>query len=195
MNIKDIKIYLVDINNTMCKAWEYYFDKYENVKIINSALEDFLDNNNVRAIVSPANAYGLMDGNYDYAITKYYGEGLMKRIQKVIIEDYYGEQPIGTALTVEINDSQLLIHTPAMQYPSHIKDTRIIYHCMRSTLIEAIDNRVNSIVIPAWGGQCGGVSCMEIASMMQRAYNQLLNTPSEINWDYAKKNSFNPMEF
>jgi O-acetyl-ADP-ribose deacetylase (regulator of RNase III) len=118
-----------------------------------------------------------MDGGYDYYITKYYGGELMNKVQKVIIEDYHGEQPVGTSLTVEINDSQLLIHSPAMQYPETILDTRVIYNCMRSTLIEAMDCRIKSIVIPAWGGGCGKVSPVQIAVMMVKAYEQLLNPP------------------
>ena len=82
-------------------------------------------------------------------------------------------------------ENQKLIHTPTMRIPSIIKDRTIIYHCMRSCLMMAIKNRVKSIVIPAFGGGCGEVEPEIIARMMSRGYQQILNPPKQLDWDYA----------
>jgi O-acetyl-ADP-ribose deacetylase (regulator of RNase III) len=194
-----MKIYLLDINKDMTDAWQKYFDplrKVDNIEIVNEDFATFMDKHpNIEAVVSPANSFGLMDGGYDKAITDYFGEGLMKYVQKSILMNWYGEQPVGTSITVPIHNRVfntvlgskccVLIHTPSMRTPEIIKDSRIIYQCMRTTLIEAKRQKVKSIVIPAFGGLTGKVPCDEIAKMMFLAYKQISNRPCEISWGYA----------
>jgi len=191
-----MKIYLLDINKNMTDAWEKLFHPLKDVEIINEDFATFMDKHpNIEAVVSPANSFGLMDGGYDKAITDYFGEGLMKDVQKSILLKWNGEQPVGTSMTIPIYNRTfttilgtrycVLIHTPSMRTPEVIKDSRIIYQCMRTTLIEAKRQEIKSIVIPAFGGLTGKVPCNEIAKMMLLAYKQLCNKPNEINWDYA----------
>lgn len=198
-----MKIYLLDINKNMTDAWQKYFDPFrevENIEIVNEDFATFMDKHpNIEAIVSPANSFGLMDGGYDKAITDYFGEELMRDVQKAIMIKWYGEQPVGTSMTVPIRcrivlDKKrglmakkyaVLIHTPSMRTPEQIADSRIIYQCMRTTLIEAMNQEVDSIVIPAFGGLTGKVPYDVIAKMMFLAYKQINNQPSEINWGYA----------
>ena len=76
-----------------------------------------------------------------------------------------------------------------MRTPEIIKDPRIIYQCMRTTLIEAERQEVTDIVIPAFGGATGRVPYEEIARLMYLAYKQLKNGVNEINWKYAFNSS------
>lgn len=194
-----MKIYLLDINSDMTDAWKKYF-VFNNIEIINEDFAAFMGNHpNIEAVVSPANSFGLMDGGYDRAIIDYFGKKLMDDVKKVIIRDWYGEQPVGTSITIPIYDKRiinsigieshpLLIHTPSMRTPEQIADARITYQCTRTTLIEAEKQEINSIVIPAFGGLTGKVPCDEVARMMFLAYKQIHNRPTEIdeiNWDYA----------
>lgn len=191
-----MKIYLLDINKEMTDAWRECFI-FDNVEIVNEDFAAFMDKHpNIEAIVSPANAFGLMDGGYDKAIIDYFGKELMDDVQSKIIAEWYGEQPVGTSMSVlikgrEIPDdifgvkNAIIIHTPTMRTPEIIKDWRIIYQCMRTTLIEAKKQEINSIVIPAFGGSTGRVPCDEIAKMMYLAYKQITNKPIELNWGYA----------
>lgn len=195
-----MKIYLLDINKNMTDAWEKYFHPLKNIEIVNEDFAAFMDKHpNIEAVVSPANSFGLMDGGYDKAITDYFGEELMKDVQRTIMLKWYGEQPVGTSITVPIRGRivpdkkhglmakkyAVLIHTPSMRTPERIIDSRIIYQCMRTTLIEAMKQEVDSIVIPAFGGLTGKVPCDVIAKMMFLAYKQIHNQPSELNWGYA----------
>ena len=195
-----MKIYLLDINKDMTDAWHKYFDSYREVndiKIVNDDFATFMDKHqNIEAIVSPANSFGLMDGGYDKAITEYFGKELMEDVKKTIMEEWFGEQPVGTSITIPIYSKRIingigietcpiLIHTPTMRTPEQIKDSRIIYQCMRTTLIEAIKQETNSIVIPAFCGLTGKVPCDVIAKMMFLAYKQIHNQPKELNWGYA----------
>ena len=65
------------------------------------------------------------------------------------------------------------------------KDEWVVYHCMRTCLMVALDNNINSIVIPAFGGACGELPPQTICDMMYKAYDQIMNPPTEINWEYA----------
>lgn len=191
-----MKIYLLDINKNMTDVWEKYFSNMEDIEIVNEDFSTFMNKHpNIEAVVSPANSFGLMDGGYDKAITDYFGEGLMKDVQKAILLNWHGEQPVGTSITVPIFNRTIntafgkklcvLIHTPSMRTPEIIKDSRIIYQCMRTTLIEAKRQEVKSIVIPAFGGLTGRVPCDKIAKMMYLAHKQISNKPDELNWGYA----------
>ena len=60
-----------------------------------------------------------------------------------------------------------------MRLPSPIKDETIVYQCMRSTLISAIKGRIQTIVIPAFGGATGRVKPNVIAKYMKAGYEQI----------------------
>lgn len=202
-----MKIYLLDINKSMTDTWERYFLK-EEATIVNDDFISFMNTHpSVDAIVSPANSYGLMDGGYDRAITKFFGTHLAKKVQQKIIDDWYGEQPVGTSLHVLITKKdgevrfeipgevgykiKYLIHTPTMRIPERITDPRIVYQCMRSTLIEAHNIGAEEIVIPAFGGLTGKVDHEMIAAMMKAAYDQIKNPPTKIDWRYAMNTPIN----
>lgn len=51
----------------------------------------------------------------------------------------------------------------------------------------AMDNDIKSIVIPAFGGQCGGVPANKVCKMMWEGYRQIMNPPEKIDWDYANR--------
>lgn len=195
-----MKIYLLDRNKGMTDAWAKCFNDLENVEIVNDDFAHFMDEHpEIDCVVSPANSFGLMDGGYDKAITDYFGTQLMKDVQDTIIDEWYGEQPVGSSFYIRIRNENNeycfstdkhgkhsivgLIHTPTMRTPEIITDYRIIYQCMRTTLIEALGSEY--IVIPAFGGCCGQVPYDEIAKMMYLAYEQICNPPKEITWKYA----------
>lgn len=190
MKVNEIKIYLLDYNQKMTSAWNNSFRGIENVEVINTTFEDFVASNQVEVIVSPANAYGLMDGGYDLAISKVFGYGLQLKVQKAIIEKFNGEQPTAIVLNISINEFQQLYHIPSMRIPQKITDYGIIYQCTRAVLMEAINNNVKNIVIPAFGGECGMVPYVIIADMMRKAYDQLNENVTEINWGYASQHAF-----
>lgn len=182
-----MKIYLLDINKSMTDAWHNYFGHTHGVWIVNDDFHNFMSRfHDVDCVVSPANSFGLMDGGYDLAITNYFGNQLQERVQQYIIKNYLGEQPVGTSFVIPADENTWLIHTPTMRYPKPIIDKEVVYHCMRSTIITAIQNGVGSIVIPAFGGCTGRLPHETIAEMMYKAYMQLQENPHELNWDYVR---------
>ncbi|MBO4251857.1 MAG: macro domain-containing protein [Clostridia bacterium] len=139
---------------------------------------------NVECVVSPANAFGLMDGGYDAAITEYFGDQLQQRVQKYIIDHYYGEQPVGSSFIIDAGkDGKKLIHTPTMRVPSKILDNSVVYQCMRTTLMTAIENGVKSIVIPVFGGLTGEVDDITAAKLLWLGYYRIMHPNKKIDWD------------
>ena len=186
-------IYLLDRSLGMVEAWQDEFAGIHGVTPVLGEFSRFLDEHpEIDCVVSPGNAYGIMDGGYDRAITMRYGEGLMHKVQRAIIERWFGEQPIGTSISVS-HGGITLIHTPTMRIPSEIDNPMVVYHAMRSTLIEAMSEGVRAMVIPAFGGGCGMLPFNVISSLMASAYHQIANPPKRLGWDYA--NSYQPEDY
>ena len=182
------KICLLERDLRKCKFLELYFDSAPEVEIICDDFRHFMETHQVQCVVSPANAFGLMDGGYDLAITEWFGDQLQKRVQQYIIHHFYGEQPVGTSFLIDAGkDGQSLIHTPTMRTPQPILDPRVIYQCMRTTLMCAAEHSIESIVIPMFGGLTGGVRPQLVADMMWRAYQQLKNPPERIDWSHVEE--------
>lgn len=183
-----MKVYLLDRNKRISDIWKIYFRDEQDVEVVCCGFEKFMENYNVECIVSPANSYGIMDGGYDLAITEYFGEELMKKVQKYIIRNYYGEQPVGTSFIIETGVKNIkLIHTPTMRIPAKIKEPMVVYQAMRTTLMTALENNIKSIVIPAFGGCCGDMNPQELCELMHEGYRQIMNPPEKLSWDYATR--------
>lgn len=183
-------IYLLARSRGMVEAWRDEFAGIHGVTPVLGEFSRFLNEHpEIDCVVSPGNAYSIMDGGYDRAITVRYGEELMRKVQRAIIERWSGEQPVGTSISVA-HGGITLIHTPTMRAPSEIDNPMVVYHAMRSTLIEAMRKGVRAMVIPAFGGGCGMLPFDVISSLMASAYHQVANPPKRLGWDYA--NSYQP---
>lgn len=183
-----MQIYILDSDKNKLRYAELYFSNEPDVLCVHSDFSDFVKSTQVDCIVSPANSFGLMDGGYDRAITEYFGDELQKEVQRYIMNNYWGEQPIASSFIIDIpNHDSKLIHTPTMRSPEQILDSKIIYHCTRSTLICALQNRMNSLLVPMFGGGCGNIHPKRIAEMMWRAYKQIKTHPSIKDWNNVEE--------
>ena len=174
-----ISVFLLDHNPEMASAWGKRFRAHKEVKVVEGEFRRFMDSRDVEAIVSPANSLGQMDGGYDSDIVDYFGNGLQKAVQRRIAGEFYGEQPVGTSVVVDIpGTGKKLIHTPTMRVPGPIKDPLVVYQCMRTALMAAIKEKIRSVVIPAFGACCGKLLPKTVAEMMGRGYEQILHALS-----------------
>lgn len=201
------KLKLVDLNPQLCEEFKIAFSKYPEVEIINSRFE----NVEWDCIVSAANSFGLMDGGIDGAITDYFGEQLMKRVQNKIIKEYGGEQPVGTSFIIEGTEGfygKCCAHTPTMRIPMDVSNTDNVYKAMKAMLL-VVDNYnkglakhieyhearndgsvllakpINIVACSGLGTLAGRVPYKKAALQMAKAYRHVLNPPTEITWDYA----------
>lgn len=185
-----MKLKLVDPNSQMCEAWMEYFHGLPNVEIHNTYFEKIKEYD---CMVSAANSFGIMDGGVDLAISQYFGWDLMKRVQKRILNEFLGEQPVGTSIIVGTNhaDHPFLAHTPTMRIPMNISHTDNVYLAMWAMLVavhnhnQINEREINIVVCPGLGTGYGRMPFREAARQMSVAYKHYLNPPEFLRADVA----------
>lgn len=181
------KYILLATNMYIADCFEKAFQEFDNVVIHKGIFEQI---ENIDCLVSPANSFGLMDGGMDLAITNYFGDQLQKRVQQYIIDEYYGEQPVGTSFVIKTNNEKIkyLAHTPTMRVPKIIKETDNVYRATKSTLIaiEKYHEQINNVAIPAFGAGVGRVHPVDVAYQMTLAFKHFENPPKSIDWNFAR---------
>lgn len=130
MNRKDLKLVLVDPIAELCNEWRLRFEGMPDVEVVNGSFENLAEYD---CMVSAGNSSGLMDGGVDGAIPRYFGLDLMNRVQTHIIQQYRGEQPIGTSFITP--QHPFLAHTPTMRVPMAIATTDNVYQAMWAMLL------------------------------------------------------------
>lgn len=189
------KLILVDIEPQLCQAWEKRFADLPNIEIVNGYFEALPQ---FDCMVSPANSFGLMDGGVDAAIIRFYGIQLMRRVQQHIIENYFGEQPVGTSFIVETGSQKypFLAHTPTMRTPLDIRNTDNVYLAMWAMLRvvhhhnASADRKIEIVACPGLGTGVGLVPYDQAARQMALAYVNYLNPPQRITWGYASERQY-----
>ncbi len=182
---------LIDPIAGLCSAWAEEFAQVDAVEIVNGRFEDV---DAYDCIVSPANSFGLMDGGVDLAIVEFFGIELMDRVQRLILERYRGEQPVGTSIIVETGDSKhpYLAHTPTMRVPMSISGTDHVYCAMWAMLVAVWRHNVDgyraieSVLCPGLGTLTGQVEYSEAARQMALAYRNFVDPPSSMSWPHAR---------
>ncbi|MEH2283977.1 MAG: macro domain-containing protein [Nostoc sp.] len=181
-----MKLILVAPDTLLCAAFQQRFNYLPNVEIVNNYFEWLPD---FDCMVSPANSFGMMDGGIDAAIIRFFGNSLMVRVQQRILEDYLGEQPVGTSMIVETGHYKhpFLAHTPTMRVPMIIAGTDIPYIAMWAMLLavrhhnQHARQKINTIACPGLGTGIGRVPYTEAARQMALAYDHFLYPPKHLN--------------
>src|SRR5262245_41803895 len=145
-------------------------------------------------MVSPANSFGMMDGGIDAAIIRFFGNDLMNRVHEHILNEFFGEQPVGTSIIVETGHAHhpFLAHTPTMRVPANINNTDNVYVAMAAMLRavhhhnRAVKPPITFIACPGLGTGTGQVNYGEAARQMALAYKYYLNPPSRLDWHVAE---------
>ncbi len=194
----DIKLLLVDPTPSLCASWQDHFANLPHVEIVNGRFEQL---EAFDCMVSAANSFGMMDGGVDGAIIRYFGDPLMERVRQRILDEYLGEQPIGTSMIVETGHPAhpFLAHTPTMRIPMPISRTDNVYTAMwamllavrqHNRLVELEDQgkpRISIIACPGLGTGTGRVPFDEAARQMALAYRHYLAPPARISWAFASQ--------
>ena len=146
-------------------------------------------------IVTAANSFGLMDAGIDRAVVKFFGEVVMQRAQKRILEDYLGEQPVGTCLLIPTDHARhpFVAHSPTMRVPQNISGTDNVYLAMWATLTtihrhnRTEAKKIDVVASPALGTGTGGVELIEASFQLRLAYEHFLKPPQFINPTVAQQ--------
>jgi len=107
-------------------------------------------------VATAGNSFGLMDAGMDLAVLKFFGLQIQERIQTKILDDYCGEQPVGSAFIVETGrlDHPYVAHAPTMRIPMNIAGTDHVYLATWATLLSVrhhnrnSDRKIETLVCP-----------------------------------------------
>ena len=184
INTKLEKLYLVDSKAELCDKWRQVFSSYPEVEVLSG---DYFQQS-ADAIVSPANCFGIMDGGLDLAIRNELGFQVETDIQKIILNKYHGEMPIGCAEIINTNHGRwsYMISAPTMRIPENVAFTLNAYIAFRAILI-AINSfneknselPIKSLVCSGLGTGIGSMEPTKCAAQMRAAY-KLINEPARI---------------
>ena len=190
-----IDLWLIHPKPEMCAAFKSRFEGLPNVAVIKSRYEELPPHD---CFVTAANSFGIMTAGIDAAVIRVHGTELMKRFQHRILNEFLGEQPIGTCLIEPTQNEQypFIAHSPTMRAPGSIVGTDKVYMATWASLIavyhhksqcrlepDAAHTDINTVVFPAMGAGFGGVPYSEVARQMAAAYRHYLNPPHRMNWD------------
>jgi O-acetyl-ADP-ribose deacetylase (regulator of RNase III) len=162
--------------------------------LIETVLGKFEEIPNFDCVATAGNSFGLMDAGMDLAVLKFFGPQLQERIQRGILDDYLGEQPVGTCLLISTGNARhpFVAHAPTMRIPMNISGTDHVYLATWAVLTaihrhnRASENRIRTLVCPAFGTGTGGVSALEAGTQMRIAYDHFLKPPLHINPSIAQ---------
>jgi O-acetyl-ADP-ribose deacetylase (regulator of RNase III) len=187
----NVHLTLVAPNPTLAHAFEIAFRDLTNVDVVHDSFERLAA---FDCMVSAANSFGLMDGGVDAAIIRFFGIDLERRVQRYILDEYLGEQPVGTAflITTGHSDHPFLAHTPTMRVPMEIAHTDNVYRAMWAMLLAVrrhnrqAEQPITRIACPGLGIGTGRVPFGEAARQMALAYHHFLAPPTTITWQMAE---------
>jgi O-acetyl-ADP-ribose deacetylase (regulator of RNase III) len=183
-------LWLVNPDQETCEAFRLRFDGLPGVKIIPGYFEDLEPHD---AFVTAGNAFGIMTAGIDAAVVGKFGPRIMEVVQQKILDEYFGEQPVGTAFVVPTGDESIpfLVHAPTMRVPGNIEGSDKVY-CATWAALLAIHahNRSGQPLIrvaafPAMGTGFGGVPTEEAARQMAVAYRHFLQPPTRLDWEFV----------
>lgn len=145
-------------------------------------------------VATAGNSFGLMDAGMDLAVVRFFGTQIMERIQKQILEEFLGEQPVGTCLLIATGHVRhaFVAHAPTMRVPMNIAETDHVYLATWAVLTaicrhnRASDKPIKTLVCPAFGTGTGGMQPLEAGVQMRVAFEHFLKPPQFINPSMAQ---------
>jgi O-acetyl-ADP-ribose deacetylase (regulator of RNase III) len=183
-------LWLIHPDDAMCEAFRLRFAGLPGVRIVQGRFEDLEPHD---CFVTAGNAFGLMTAGIDAAVVRRFGESLMHRVQQRIMDQFLGEQPVGTAFIVSTEDPALpyLAHAPTMRVPGSIEGTDKVYTATWAALLaiqahnQSADQKIEVAAFPALGTGFGGVPFDEAARQMAAAYRHFREPPHRLDWDFV----------
>jgi O-acetyl-ADP-ribose deacetylase (regulator of RNase III) len=183
-----IALSLVATTEDMAAAFRARFAPWKGVEVVHGRWEELPPHD---CFVTAGNAYGLMSAGIDAAVIATLGPRIEEEVQFRILDDYLGEQPIGTAFLLETHDAHVayLCHAPTMRVPTSIQGTDNVYRAARAAMLCVYHHNlraervIRSLVFPAFGAGFGAVPPDEVARQMSVAWRLFLELPFRPDWD------------
>lgn len=156
------ELWLVHPDERMCAAFETRFAGLPRVRVVRGRFEALEPHD---CFVTAGNAFGIMTAGIDAAVVARFGPELMRRVQHRILDEFLGEQPVGTAFLVPTGseDIPFVAHAPTMRMPGDISGTDRVYAATWAAFLaiaahnQEAEQRVEVVAFPAMGTGYGAV--------------------------------------
>jgi O-acetyl-ADP-ribose deacetylase (regulator of RNase III) len=187
-----MRLTFVDKGKEFCDVLRWQFRPHPEVQIVCGKFEELPS---FDCVVTAGNSFGLMDAGMDLAVVRFFGRHVMERIQKQILDDYLGEQPVGTCIIVPTDHAShpFVAHAPTMRTPMNIQSTDHVYLAMWATLTaihrhnRCESRKIESVACPGLGTGTGGVDSLEAALQLCLAYDHYQRPPQFLNPSVAQQ--------
>jgi O-acetyl-ADP-ribose deacetylase (regulator of RNase III) len=180
---------LVHPEAAMADAFSSRFEGLPNVRILEGMFEDLPPHD---CFVTAGNSMGIMTAGIDAAVVRFHGQELMDAIQLRIMDEYLGEQPVGTCFLQPTSraDYPYVAHAPTMRVPGSVAGRDNVYSATWAALLAIYwhnseaseDKKITTVAFPAMGTGFGGVRFDEAARQMAVAYTHYLSPPHRLDW-------------
>ncbi|MCO7225946.1 macro domain-containing protein [Pleionea sp. CnH1-48] len=123
-----------------------------------------------------------MDGGLDLKYSQHFGWELESKVRYRLEKEYYGEIPVGNAIIIETDNSQIpfLISAPTMRVPSDVSNTVNAYLAFKAILQSVKQHnqmsgrKIQSILCPGLGTGEGKMPAELCAKQMYLAYQTVI---------------------
>jgi len=184
--LSTIKIHIVSLHKNIEPIFNSVFDqsnnKYKNISVEYSNIAQC---NSFDCIVSPANSFGQMDGGIDGVLSYMLCtidniDHIGQKVRKVIADEYYGEQPVGTCILLRTDNNKYpyLAHAPSMTNPKNVSKTLNAYYAFKSVLGSVVNHnknsnisKINSILTTTFCTGCGDMTIKTALTQMKKAFD------------------------
>ena len=172
------------------EAFRHPFEGLPGIRVVQASFPDMDPHD---CFVTAGNSFGIVTAGIDSAAVHFFSQSLMQRVQYRIMDDYFGEQPVGTAFVVPTDhpDIPFIVHAPTMRVPGSIEGTDKVYLATWAALLtihahnRAAERKIEVAAFPAMGTGFGGVPYAEAARQMAAAYRHYLKPPHRLDWDFV----------
>lgn len=135
-------------------------------------------------ITCPSNSIGIMDEGFGCDVCTYFGWGVMQRTQQKIIDEFCGEQPVGSCILVETGNARhpWLAHTAVMYGANdNLEQTYNVYNTLWSTLLairshnktHKPDKAIRKVLMPVQA--IVGMELDKVAQQLSFAFSNFIN--------------------
>ena len=186
-----MRLIIVDRGKEFCDVASWQFRSHPEVQVVCGRFEDLPS---FDCVVTAGNSFGLMDAGMDLAVVRFFGRHVMEQIQRLILDDFLGEQPVGTCIIVPTDHAAhpYVAHSPTMRVPMNIQSTDHVYLAMWAALTavhrhnRSAARKIDSLACPGLGTGTGGVDPIEASLQLRMAYEHFKRPPQVINPSVAQ---------
>ncbi|MDB6020970.1 MAG: phage tail protein [Pedosphaera sp.] len=187
-----MRLIFADRGLEFCDVLRRQFRAHPEVEIVCGRFEELAS---FDCVVTAGNSFGLMDAGMDLAVVRFFGRQVMESIQQQILDDFLGEQPVGTCIIVPTGHAAhpFVAHAPTMRAPMNIEGTDHVYLAMWAVFTSvhrhnrAASLKIESLACPGLGTGTGGMAAREAALQMCLAYEHFQRPPQFINPSMAQQ--------